>query len=45
MSQLPDPEPDCLDPTDEAAVDLVIEGRPRDVGSITVARLLPEGSG
>ena len=41
MSQLPDHEPDCLDPTDEAAVDLVIEGRPRGVGSITVARLLP----
>ena len=41
MSTLPDHEPRCLDASDEEAVDLIIEGRPRDVGTITVARLLP----
>jgi redox-sensitive bicupin YhaK (pirin superfamily) len=33
-------EPSCLDGQDRV-LDLVIEGRPRDVGTITVARLLP----
>jgi redox-sensitive bicupin YhaK (pirin superfamily) len=33
-------EPSCLDSQDRV-LDLVIEGRPRDVGTITVARLLP----
>ena len=41
MSTLPANEPSCADPADARAVDLVIEGRPRGVGSTTVARLLP----
>src|SRR5690242_21940383 len=40
MSTLPANEPGCVDP-DDRVIDLVIEGRPRDVGTITVARLLP----
>jgi redox-sensitive bicupin YhaK (pirin superfamily) len=41
MSNLPANEPGCLHPTDARAIELRIEGRPRDVGTITVARLLP----
>jgi len=41
MSTLPANEPGCADPADGRAIDLVIEGRPRDVGSTTVARVLP----
>jgi redox-sensitive bicupin YhaK (pirin superfamily) len=41
MSTLSAHEPSCADPTDARAIDLVIEGRPRSVGTITVARLLP----
>jgi redox-sensitive bicupin YhaK (pirin superfamily) len=49
MSTLPANDPECLDaardsPTEQVSdlvIDLVIEGRPRDVGTITVARLLP----
>ena len=41
MSTLPSDEPHCVDPDDARAIDLVIEGRPRDVGTITVARVLP----
>jgi redox-sensitive bicupin YhaK (pirin superfamily) len=41
MSTLPANEPGCADPAAARAIDLVIEGRPRDVGTITVARLLP----
>ncbi|HEX8115321.1 MAG TPA: pirin family protein, partial [Kofleriaceae bacterium] len=41
MSTLPAHEPDCVDPPDARAIDLVIEARPRDVGTITVARVLP----
>jgi redox-sensitive bicupin YhaK (pirin superfamily) len=41
MSTLPVNEPTCVDPAADRAIDLVIEGRPRDVGTITVARLLP----
>src|SRR6185503_3130479 len=41
MSTLPANEPRCADPVDVRAVDLVIEDRPRDVGTTTVARLLP----
>ena len=41
MSTLPANEPSCADPADARAVDLVIEGRPRGVGTTTVARLLP----
>jgi redox-sensitive bicupin YhaK (pirin superfamily) len=41
MSTLPANEPSCADPADSRAVDLVIEGRPRGVGTTTVARLLP----
>jgi len=39
MSTLPSNDPRCTDRDD--AIDLLIEGRPRDVGTITVARLLP----
>src|SRR3954451_12620864 len=31
MSTLPTQEPSCVDPADARAIDLVIEGRPRDV--------------
>jgi redox-sensitive bicupin YhaK (pirin superfamily) len=41
MSTLPANEPRCADPADGRAIDLVIEGRPRDVGTTTVARILP----
>jgi redox-sensitive bicupin YhaK (pirin superfamily) len=41
MSTLPANEPACLDPAGDRVIDLVIEGRPRGVGTITVARLLP----
>jgi redox-sensitive bicupin YhaK (pirin superfamily) len=41
MSTLPANEPSCADPADARAIELVIEGRPRDVGTTTVARLLP----
>jgi redox-sensitive bicupin YhaK (pirin superfamily) len=41
MSTLPVHEPGCVDPQDQHAIELVIEGRPRDVGTITVTRLLP----
>lgn len=41
MSTLPANEPRCADPADVRAIDLVIEGRPRDVGTTTVARILP----
>jgi redox-sensitive bicupin YhaK (pirin superfamily) len=41
MSTLPANEPSCADPAAARAIDLVIEGRPRDVGTTTVARLLP----
>src|SRR5437763_456302 len=34
-------DPACVDAHNPDAIDLVIEGRPRDVGSFTVARLLP----
>src|SRR5438067_2435871 len=40
MSTTPANEPGCIDKQDRA-IDLVIEGRPRGVDSITVARLLP----
>jgi redox-sensitive bicupin YhaK (pirin superfamily) len=41
MSTLPADEPGCTETPEEAAIDLVIEGRARDVGTITVARVLP----
>jgi redox-sensitive bicupin YhaK (pirin superfamily) len=41
MSTLPANEPSCLERSDDPAIELVIEGRPREVGTITVARLLP----
>ncbi|HEX7840615.1 MAG TPA: hypothetical protein VF469_24215, partial [Kofleriaceae bacterium] len=41
MSTLPSDEPACAEPPDDRAIDLVIEGRPRGVGTVTVARLLP----
>ena len=41
MSKLPSHDPVCVHPDDERAIDLRVEGRPRDVGTITVARLLP----
>lgn len=40
MSTLPDHDPHCTDER-SPVIELVIEGRPRGVGSITVARLLP----
>jgi redox-sensitive bicupin YhaK (pirin superfamily) len=41
MSTLPGHEPHGVDPDDARAIDLVIEGRARDVGTTTVARVLP----
>jgi len=41
MSRLPSNDPGCVHPDDARAIDLRVEGRPRDVGTITVARLLP----
>ena len=41
MSRLPSNDPVCVHPDDARAIDLRVEGRPRDVGTITVARLLP----
>ena len=41
MSTLPATEPKCVERGEDRAIDLVIEGRPRDVGTIIVARLLP----
>src|ERR1041384_6137570 len=41
MSTLPANEPRCADPSDVRAIELVIEARPRDVGTVTVARVLP----
>ncbi len=44
MSTLPVPDPTCTDPNAtraSGAIELVIEGRPRGVDSIVVARLLP----
>jgi redox-sensitive bicupin YhaK (pirin superfamily) len=40
MSELPANEPQCVD-GDTHAVELVIEGRPRDLGSFSVRRTLP----
>jgi redox-sensitive bicupin YhaK (pirin superfamily) len=41
MSTFGEHEPGCIDATADHAVELVIEGRPRDVGSFSVSRLLP----
>jgi len=41
MSTLPTHDPACVDPAGDPVVDLVIAGRPRGVGSLPVARLLP----
>ncbi|HUJ57437.1 MAG TPA: pirin family protein [Kofleriaceae bacterium] len=41
MSTLPCDEPACVDRDGDHAIELVVEGRPREVGTITVARLLP----
>ena len=41
MSTLPTHDPACVDPAGGPAVDLVIAGRPRGVGSLPVARVLP----
>lgn len=41
MSTLPADDPACVDAAAPSAVDLVIAGRPRGVGTLTVARLLP----
>ena len=40
MSDLPANDPACLD-VDRPAVDLVIQGRPRDLGTVVVSRILP----
>ena len=41
MSTFPTNEPECHEQTSDRALDMVIEGRPRGVGSFTVSRLLP----
>ncbi len=41
MSLFDEHEPGCIDVTMDHAVELVIEGRPRGVGSFSVSRLLP----
>lgn len=41
MTTPPDHEPEHRGPSGESAVELIIEGRPRGVGTMTVARLLP----
>ncbi|HEU0031481.1 MAG TPA: pirin family protein [Kofleriaceae bacterium] len=41
MSVYPTNEPACVEPPDDDAVELVLEAKPRDVGSLTVARVLP----
>jgi redox-sensitive bicupin YhaK (pirin superfamily) len=41
MSTLPANDPECVAAAADHAIDLVVEGRPRGVGTITVARLLP----
>ncbi len=41
MSALPDNEPECHEAPRRPEVDLIIEGRPRGVGTMTVSRLLP----
>jgi redox-sensitive bicupin YhaK (pirin superfamily) len=40
MSHLPHREPVCTEP-DSATIELVIDARPRDLGSLTVRRVLP----
>ena len=40
MSDVPANDPECLDAS-AAAVELVVEDRPRDLGTIVVARILP----
>src|SRR5688572_1811405 len=40
MSNVPANDPACTEAS-TAAIDLVIEGRPRDLGTITVSRILP----
>ncbi len=42
MTQAPETEPVCS-PGDTPAVELVIEGRPRDLGGFSVRRTLPSG--
>jgi redox-sensitive bicupin YhaK (pirin superfamily) len=41
VSTLPTNEPRGVDTGDHRALELVIAGRPRDIGSLTVARVLP----
>lgn len=41
MTWIAAPEPACTDVPGEPAIDLEIVGRPRDIGSFTVARVLP----
>jgi redox-sensitive bicupin YhaK (pirin superfamily) len=41
MSTLPANEPACVDAEHGRSVDLIVEARPREVGTITVARVLP----
>jgi redox-sensitive bicupin YhaK (pirin superfamily) len=41
MSVLPDFDPECIDCANNDVVDLIIEARPRSVGTFTVARVLP----
>jgi redox-sensitive bicupin YhaK (pirin superfamily) len=41
MSWIAAPEPSCSEAPAEPAIELEITGRPRDIGSFTVARVLP----
>ncbi len=40
MSHLPDHEPECRE-SGSGSIELVIQGRPRDIGELTVRRVLP----
>jgi redox-sensitive bicupin YhaK (pirin superfamily) len=41
MSVVPDHDPDCIDCATDDAIELIIDARPRQVGTATVARVLP----
>ena len=41
MSKFPDHDPTCREQTSARSVEMIIEGRPRGVGSFQVTRLLP----
>jgi redox-sensitive bicupin YhaK (pirin superfamily) len=41
VSVLPDYDPDCIECATNQLIDLIIDARPRQVGTLTVARVLP----